>query len=145
MAVIGILTIAKLSRWSINYYNDTANAVGQAVKAAQKAAGGLGEYYTEHDTRTPVWLCAGDTRTAAKLVGLTDLQRVSGEADTEVVVRCAYSRHRGLDRSHKDASLTMRLYAHSQDEALKAVGATFNRVGTFGDTQAARSKGSNSV
>ena len=29
---------------------------------------------------------------------------------------------------HKDASLTMRLYAHSQDDALKAAGATFNRV-----------------
>lgn len=31
---------------------------------------------------------------------------------------------------HKDASLTMRLYAHSQDEALKAAGDTFNRVVT---------------
>lgn len=69
MAVIDVLTIAKLSRWSIKYYNDTANAVGQAVKDARKAGGGLGEYYTEHDTRTPVWLCAGDTRTAAELVG----------------------------------------------------------------------------
>jgi hypothetical protein len=31
---------------------------------------------------------------------------------------------------HKDASLTMRLYARSQDEALKAAGDTFNRVVT---------------
>ena len=46
---------------------------------------------------------------------------------------------------HKDASLTMRLYAHSQDEALKTAGATLNRVVTFGDTQAARSKGSNTI
>jgi TrwC relaxase len=46
-----------------------------------------GEYYTEHDTRTPVWLCAGDTHTAAQLVGLTDMQRAGGEADTEVVAR----------------------------------------------------------
>lgn len=46
---------------------------------------------------------------------------------------------------HKDASLTMRLYAHSQDAALKAAGATLNRVVTFGDTEAARSKDSNSV
>lgn len=30
----------------------------------------------------------------------------------------------------KDASLTMRLYAHSQDDALKAAGDTFNRVVT---------------
>jgi integrase len=29
---------------------------------------------------------------------------------------------------HKDASLTMKLYAHSQGEALKAAGATLNRV-----------------
>lgn len=29
---------------------------------------------------------------------------------------------------HKDASLTMRLYAHSQDDALKAAGETFNRA-----------------
>jgi conjugative relaxase-like TrwC/TraI family protein len=82
-----MLTIAKLSRWSINYYNDTAKAVGRAATDAQKAGGGLGEYYTEHDTRTPVWLCAGDTHTAAQLVGLTDIQRAGGEADTEVVAR----------------------------------------------------------
>jgi integrase len=31
---------------------------------------------------------------------------------------------------HRDASLTMRLYAHSQDDALKAAGDTFNRVVT---------------
>lgn len=31
---------------------------------------------------------------------------------------------------HKDASLTMRLYAHSQDDALKAASETFNRVVT---------------
>jgi conjugative relaxase-like TrwC/TraI family protein len=85
--VIDVLTIAKLSRWSINYYNDTANAVGRAAADARKAGGGLGEYYTEHDTRTPVWLCAGDTYTAVKLVGLTDVQRAGGQADTEVVAR----------------------------------------------------------
>jgi integrase len=31
---------------------------------------------------------------------------------------------------HNDASLTMRLYAHSQDDALKAAGASLNRVVT---------------
>lgn len=31
---------------------------------------------------------------------------------------------------HRDASLTMRLYAHSQDDALRAAGDTFNRVVT---------------
>lgn len=34
---------------------------------------------------------------------------------------------------HKDASLTMRLYAHSQDDALKAAGATLERVVTSCD------------
>ena len=82
-----MLTIAKLSRWSINYYNDTARAAGQAAKDAQRANGGLGEYYSERDTRTPVWLCAGDARTAAELVGLSDVARAGGEADPEVVAR----------------------------------------------------------
>ncbi|WP_396926653.1 MobF family relaxase [Mycolicibacterium sp.] len=78
-----MLTIAKLSAWSINYYNDTA----RAAVDAQKAGGGLAEYYSEHDTRTPVWLCAGDTRRAAELVGLSDLERLGGEADPGVVER----------------------------------------------------------
>jgi hypothetical protein len=39
----------------------------------------------------------------------------------------------------------MRLYTHSQDDALKAAGDTFNRVVTFGDKQPARSRGSNSI
>ena len=51
------------------------------------ANGGLGEYYSERDTRTPVWLCAGDTRTVAELVGLSEVQRAGGEADPEVVAR----------------------------------------------------------
>ena len=37
---------------------------------------------------------------------------------------------------HKDASLTMRLYAHSQDDALKAAGESLNRVVTTRDTEA---------
>jgi hypothetical protein len=82
-----MLTIAKLSRWSINYYNHTARAAGQAAKDAHRANGGLGEYYSERDTRAPVWLCAGDAQKAAELVGLTDAQRAGGEADPEVVAR----------------------------------------------------------
>jgi len=82
-----MLTIAKLSRWSINYYNETARAAGAAAADTQRAAGGLGEYYAEHDTRTPVWLCAGDTHTAAQLVGLSDAQRAGGTADPDVVQR----------------------------------------------------------
>jgi integrase len=34
---------------------------------------------------------------------------------------------------HKDANLTMRLYAHRQDDALKAAGATLDRVVTSRD------------
>lgn len=84
---VRVLTIAKLSRWSINYYNDTARAAGAAAVDAQRAGGGLGECYAEHDTRTPVWLCAGDTHTVAVLVGLSDVQRAGGTADPDVVQR----------------------------------------------------------
>jgi conjugative relaxase-like TrwC/TraI family protein len=45
----------------------------------------LGEYYSERETRTPVWLLAGDTRNVATLVGLTDAQRAGGDADAELV------------------------------------------------------------
>ncbi len=82
-----MLTVAKLSRWSVGYYNDTARAAGQAATNARTANGGLGEYYSEADTRAPVWLVAGDTTTAADLVGLTDGARAGGEADPEVVAR----------------------------------------------------------
>jgi hypothetical protein len=53
----------------------------------QRANGGLGEYYSEHETRTPVWLLAGDTRKVATLTGLTDEQRSGGEAGSAVVAR----------------------------------------------------------
>jgi len=71
----------------VNYYNDTARAAGQAAADLQRAGGGLGEYYGEHDTRTPVWTCVGDTRAAADLVGLSDVARAGGEADPDVVAR----------------------------------------------------------
>jgi len=82
-----LLTISKLKRWSINYYVDTAQTAERASSDLQRASGGLAEYYSEHETRTPVWFCAGDARTAAGLVGLTDAQRVGGEADAGVVTR----------------------------------------------------------
>ena len=82
-----MLTISKLKRWSINYYLDTAQSAQRATTEFQRAGGGLGEYYSEHDTRTSVWLCAGDTRTSARLVGLSDTQRAGGEADAGVVAR----------------------------------------------------------
>ncbi|ORV93142.1 MobF family relaxase [Mycolicibacterium iranicum] len=82
-----MLTIAKLKRWSINYYIDTAKTAERASADRARAGGGLGEYYSEHETRTPVWLTAGDSHTAARLVGLTDVQRAGGEADAETVAR----------------------------------------------------------
>jgi conjugative relaxase-like TrwC/TraI family protein len=84
-----VLTISKLKRWSINYYIDTAAAAEQAARDLNltQAGGGLGEYYSERETRTPVWLLVGDTHTVAGLVGLTDVQRTGGDADSEMVAR----------------------------------------------------------
>lgn len=82
-----LLTISKLKRWSINYYIDTANTAQLASADLARAGGGLGEYYSEHETRTPVWLLAGDAHTAAALVGLSDVQRAGGDADAAVVAR----------------------------------------------------------
>jgi conjugative relaxase-like TrwC/TraI family protein len=85
--VVQVLTISKLKRWSINYYIDTARTAERASRDAARAGGGLGEYYTEHETHTPTWLLAGDTHTVARLVGLTDAQRVGGNADAGLVAR----------------------------------------------------------
>jgi conjugative relaxase-like TrwC/TraI family protein len=82
-----VLTISKLKRWSINYYIDTARAAESAGHDSARAGGGLGEYYCEHETRTPTWLLTGDTHTVAKSVGLTDAQRAGGKADAELVAR----------------------------------------------------------
>jgi conjugative relaxase-like TrwC/TraI family protein len=82
-----LLTISKLKRWSINYYIDTARTAEAASRDLARAAGGLGEYYSEHETRTPTWLLAGDSHSVAKLVGLNDVQRAGGEADATVVAR----------------------------------------------------------
>gem|GEM_PF-4222125 len=43
-------------RWSIRYYNDTATTAKQAGINRQAANGGLGEYYSEADTRIPTWI-----------------------------------------------------------------------------------------
>ena len=82
-----MLAISKLKRSSVSYYIDTAEAAGRASSDLQRANGGLGEYYSEHETRMPVWVCAGDAHTAARLVGLSDVQRAGGEADSAAVAR----------------------------------------------------------
>ena len=82
-----VLTISKLKRWSIRYYVDTAQSAQRATTDFRRAGGGLGEYYSESETRTPVWLLAGDAHAVARLVGLSEGQRARGEADASVVAR----------------------------------------------------------
>jgi hypothetical protein len=48
-----VLTISKLKRWSISYYIDTAQTAEQAAKDLARTGSGLGEYYSERETRTP--------------------------------------------------------------------------------------------
>jgi conjugative relaxase-like TrwC/TraI family protein len=79
-----VLTISRLKRWSIRYYNDTATAARQSAMDRQAANGGLGEYYSEADTRIPTWLIAGDQAAAASLCGLDAVALAGGTADTGV-------------------------------------------------------------
>ena len=82
-----MLTISRLSRWSINYYNDTARQASRAGLNRHRANGGLGEYYSEGDTREPTWLIAGDASRTVELVGLDGRAAVGGTADPDVVQR----------------------------------------------------------
>ncbi len=82
-----MLTISRLSRWSINYYNDTARQAAQPGLDRQRANGGLGEYYSESDTRAPTWLIAGETARTAELVGLDGRAVDGGTADPDVAQR----------------------------------------------------------
>lgn len=50
----------------------------------------MAEYYSEGETRAPVWVCvgeSGDTEKAATLVGLSAADRAGGPADLDVVAR----------------------------------------------------------
>ncbi|MGA7050911.1 MAG: MobF family relaxase, partial [Mycobacterium sp.] len=78
-----MLTISRLTRFGIAYYNDTADQAKQATLDRQKANGGLGEYYSEGETRTPTWLVIGDTQSIGDTTGLTEGALHGGEADTE--------------------------------------------------------------
>jgi conjugative relaxase-like TrwC/TraI family protein len=82
-----VLTISRLSRWSINYYNDTAREAKKGAMNRQRANGGLGEYYSERDTRTPTWLIAGSAARTCELLGLDGCAADRGPADPEVVQR----------------------------------------------------------
>ncbi len=82
-----MLTISRLSRWSINYYNDNANQAQAAAMDRQAAGGGLGEYYSESDTRVPVWVVAGDAAAVGELTGLDGAALHGGFVDTKVAAR----------------------------------------------------------
>ena len=78
-----MLTIARLTKYSIKYYNDTADEAKQAAMDRQKANGGLAEYYSEGETRVPTWLVIGDKQFIGQATGLTEGQLQGGDADTE--------------------------------------------------------------
>jgi conjugative relaxase-like TrwC/TraI family protein len=82
-----VLTISRLSRWSVKYYNDTATRAQAAAMDRQAAGGGLGEYYSECDTRVPTWLVAGGKTAVGALAGLDSGALEGGFADTEVAGR----------------------------------------------------------
>ena len=79
-----MLTISRLSRWSIGYYNDTAQAARQSATDGAAAGGGLGEYYCEADTRTPTGLLVGDKAAVAERTGLDGAAVAGGAVDTAV-------------------------------------------------------------
>jgi conjugative relaxase-like TrwC/TraI family protein len=82
-----VLTISRLSRWSINYYNDTARQARQAGLDRRRANGGLGEYYSQSDTRAATWLIVGDAGRAVELVGLDGRAADGGTAAPDVAQR----------------------------------------------------------
>jgi hypothetical protein len=87
----------------------------------------LGEYYSERDTRTPVWVCAGDVVSAAQLAGLSDAPRAGGEANPEAVPTNASVR-RQTRRHHSDVGQRADVSAYGQPRRL-GVGAGRVRYG----------------
>ncbi len=53
----------------------------------QRANGGLGEYYSESDTRVPTWVVAGDAATVGELTALDGAALDGGSVDTAVAAR----------------------------------------------------------
>jgi TrwC relaxase len=82
-----VLTISRLSRWSINYYNDTARQATRVSLDRRRANGGLGEHYSEGGTRAPTWLIAGDAARTVELVGLDGRAANGGTADPDLAAR----------------------------------------------------------
>jgi conjugative relaxase-like TrwC/TraI family protein len=82
-----MLTLSPMKHRSVDYYNNTAKAAAAAEMDRQRAGGGLGEYYTEGETRAPIWLGVGDTTKLSDLTGLSTSDLAGGEADMDVVER----------------------------------------------------------
>ncbi|OAN31245.1 MobF family relaxase [Mycolicibacterium iranicum] len=80
-----MLTIAKLGQWAVSYYVDTARQAAASALDGRAAGGGLGEYYSESETRLPAWLSAG--RNVAEAMGLTGVGRNGETADLDAVTR----------------------------------------------------------
>ncbi len=81
------MTIARLKRWGIAYYNRTAQDAVNHMKDRAKANGGLGDYYSEHETRVPTWMVTGDKDRVSGLVGVSVENLDGGTVDPEVVAR----------------------------------------------------------
>lgn len=81
-----LLTVSRLRRWSIAYYNETAQAA-QSAMSRQAAGGGLGEYYSESDTRVPTWIVAGGKAIVGDLTGLDGAALDGGVADIGAATR----------------------------------------------------------
>lgn len=82
-----VANVTPLKAWGIKYYEDTAAAAGRAARDTRYGNGGLGEYYSERDTRQPVWLVSGDRQRVAELTGLSPEQCAGGDADSAAVTR----------------------------------------------------------
>lgn len=74
-----MLTISRLGRWSINYYEKTANEAKSAAMDRQSANGGLGEYYSENADprrwrRPRTWAQTSPSRRTGRVSRLIELR-----------------------------------------------------------------------
>ena len=82
-----MLTISRLSRWSIRYYNETADEAGQSALDRPSSSGGLGEYCAKDDTRVPTWIVVGDTPIIGAATGLDGAALDGGYAEKSAAAR----------------------------------------------------------
>ena len=73
-----VLGISRLSRWSIGYYNDTANKAMAASMDRRRANGRSWGSTTPRATPAPTWLLTGNTDKVAEFVGWAVAPRRAG-------------------------------------------------------------------